>query len=57
VKVDVEIERAAEALNEGDRARARRERSGAAGTPALLGEDRPQREVQRARDEAWVAGK
>src|SRR3989442_9796974 len=30
VKVDVEIERAAEALNEGDGARARRERSGAA---------------------------
>ena len=56
VKVDVEIERAAEALNEGDCARARRERSGAAGTPAPLGEDRPQREVERARDEPWVAG-
>jgi len=55
VKVHVEVQRPAKALDEGDRARARRERSGASGTSALVGEDRPQRDVERARDELRVA--
>ena len=56
VKVHVEVQRPAKALDEGDRAHARRERSGASGASALVGEDRAQREVERAREELWVAG-
>jgi len=56
MEVHIEVERAAEPLHEGDRTRARRERSGATGAPALVGEDRTQRDVEAARDEHRVAG-
>ena len=53
MEVHIEVERAAEPLHEGDRTRARRERSGAT---ALVGEDRTQRDLEAARDEHRVAG-
>jgi hypothetical protein len=56
VKVHVEVQRPSKALDEGDRARARRERAGPPGAQALVGEDRAQRDVERARDELGVAG-
>ncbi len=56
VKVHVEVQRPAKVLDEGNRACLRRERSGASGPSALVGEDRAQRDVERARDEPRVAG-
>jgi len=56
VKVHVEVQRPTKALDEGDRACLRRERSGASGAQALMSEDRAQRDVERARDELRVAG-
>ena len=56
MKVDVEVERAAEALDKGDCARARRERSFAACAATQVSEDHAQGNVERARDEQRVAG-
>ena len=54
MKVHVEVERATESLHEGDGAHPRPSRSGLPRSAALEAEDRPQRNVEGAGDEAWV---
>ena len=56
MKVHVEVEGAAESLNEGDRARPRRSCSGPPRPATLEAEDRAQGNVERARDELRVSG-